>query len=62
VKTKNNLKALRIKEADSTDNFLSWPMLSLDASKAILTQHGITYTDEEIVMLVLDSMNLLRLI
>ena len=51
MKTKNNLKAVRIKEADSSDNSLSRPMLSLEASKAILNQHGIVYSDEEILII-----------
>lgn len=51
MKTKNNLKALCLKEADDGNHSLTRPMLSLEASKAILNQHGITYTDEEILII-----------
>jgi hypothetical protein len=51
MKSKIKIKAVNAKEADSTDNSLTRPMLSLETSKAILNQHGITYTDEEILII-----------
>ena len=51
MKAKNKLKAANAKEADSTDISLTRPMLSFETSKAILNQHQITYTDEEIVII-----------
>ena len=51
MKAKNKLKAANAKEEGSTDISLTRPMLSLETSKAILNQHAITYTDEEIVII-----------
>jgi hypothetical protein len=51
MKAKTKIKATNVKEANSADNSLTRPMLSLEASKSILNQHGITYTDEEILII-----------
>lgn len=48
---KTKLKTAIAIEVDSADNSLTRPMLSLETSKAILNQHGISYTDEEIVII-----------
>lgn len=51
MKAKKHLKASALKEADSANISITRPMLSIEASKAILNQHGTTYTDEEIVII-----------
>ena len=51
MKAKHKCKAVKQKETGSLDNSVTRPMLSLDASKNILNQHGITYTDEEILII-----------
>ena len=51
MKAKTKIKATNVKEANSADNSLTRSMLSIEASKSILNQHGITYTDEEILII-----------
>jgi hypothetical protein len=51
MKAKTNLKTAIDKETDKSDNSFTQPMLSLDMSKSILNRHGITYTDEEILII-----------
>jgi hypothetical protein len=51
MKTNNKLKSSNANEPDNADNALARPMLSLDVSKSILNKYGITYTDEEIVII-----------
>lgn len=51
MKAKIKIKAIKAKEADSIDNSLTRPMLSLEVSTNILNQHGITYTDDEILII-----------
>jgi hypothetical protein len=51
MKAKSKIKATNVKEANSGDNSLIRPMLSLEVSKTILNKHGIIYTDEEIVII-----------
>jgi hypothetical protein len=51
MKTKNKIKSSNTKEPDNADDSLNRPMLSLEASKPVLNQYGISYTDEEILII-----------
>ena len=51
MKAKNNLKTAIEIEADKADSSSTRPMVSLEASKATLNYHGISYTDEEILII-----------
>lgn len=51
MKAKTKIKDIYLKQADSVENSLTRPMLSLEVSKTILNQHGIKYTEEEIIVI-----------